>query len=122
MRTPAPPVEAQNDRGWAQARVPALQWSLCLAQGLPAPVGTHVSHDEFLEGVPSSGGVFLPKAQVDLVLRHELPVAQVLPHLCKTPNLSAPISHTRAAPAPLPEGSSISRDLRCMYSCVSSSL
>lgn len=88
MRTLAPPAETQNDRGWAQVHVPALQWSLCLAQGSPAPVVTHVSHDKLLEGVPSSGGVFLPEAQVDLVLWHDLPVAQVLPHLCKTPALS----------------------------------
>lgn len=64
--------------GIAEQRRPQ---ALGMMEELPCKHWLHVSHDELLEGMPSSGGVFLPEAQVDLVLWHDLPITQVLPHL-----------------------------------------
>lgn len=52
-----------------------------------ATPGTHVGHDELLEVLPGAGGELLPKAEVDLVLGHGLPAAQVPTQLCNHKHL-----------------------------------
>lgn len=103
----------------------------------PAPLCTHMGHDELLEVAPGAGGILLSKAQMDLVLRCGLPVAQVPPQLCKTPtcqgtwgphspeqDLSPSLGDQGLAglgPAePCAQGGR--RHLRCRNCCVSSSL